>query len=483
MQYSGLNDDERNLMSAVKAINAGTDLEFSNGKCFPYLREAMERGLVSEARFEQAVKRALTLKWRLGLLDAGARLWSDGHLNLDKPEERQTAYQIASESVVMLKNDGTLPIRGKAKIAVVGPNANSFWSLIGDYAYPSMMAFWHGRQQDGANPHMVALYEGMANRKPAGVTLGYERGCEWSLPGEATIKTSGDVDPRTSRLTKMMLQSADSTDWDAAIRLAAESDVIVAALGENPSLSGEARIRQGVGLPGRQEEFISALAATGKPVVLVLFGGRPLVLKQADKCAAILQAWYPGEEGGNAVADILYGNVSPSGKLCVSYPAVETTNPICYNYSTKLPANAAWPFGYGMSYTTFGYSNLKADGSRATGDEAVRFSFDIANTGTTEGAETAQFYIAPKGGQPMKPMQLKGFCKAKLMPGEKQTFNATLYLDQLATYDGGQWVIHPGEYELMVGASSQDIRLRHTFRLTGKQVVKERRSRLLGTCE
>lgn len=461
--------DDMLAKCAAEAMNAGNDLEFSNGKCYPHLPEAMASGIVSEARFEEAVKRALTLKVRLGMLTPNAKLFEKGHLNLDTPDYRQTAYELACQSVVLLKNNGVLPLKPTAKIALVGPNANSFWSLIGDYAYPSMLAFWRRKKPDGQNPYLIPLYDGLKNKKTASMIVGYERGCEWSLPGEATIKSSGDVDPRTSQLTAMMVESADHTDWNAAIKLAKESDIIVAAVGENPALCGEARVRKGIDLPGDQEKFVKELIATGKPVVLVIMGGRPQVIDEIEKgCAAIMHAWYPGEEGGNAVADILLGNVNPSGKLCVSYPKTESEENICYNNQPELLSKVAYPFGYGLSYTTYTYSNLKIQKSTVcTTDKSIKFSFDITNSGKMEGTEIIQLYLSPVDGQPLKPIQLKGFKRISLKPGETQKVKAELMLDQLAYYFEKQWHIMPGKYEIKIGASSIDIRLNSFFSVTG----------------
>lgn len=462
--------DSSLFLSGIKAINAGNDLEFSYGKSYPLLPEALRKGFVSEKRFEEAVKRALTLKLRLGILEPDAKLYESGHLNLDEPEWRQTAYDMAVESIVLLKNNGTLPLKGNKKIALVGPNANSFWSLVGDYAYPSMLAFWRRKNPDPTNPMLITIYEGLKDRLPKEMELSYERGVEWAKPGEATVKSSGDVDPRTSNLTNMMISSADPTDYDTALQIANESDVILACMGENPALCGEARVRQGINLPGDQEKFVSDLIATGKPVVLILMGGRPLVIDNiADRCAAIMHAWFPGEEGGNAVADILLGNISPSGKLCISYPKVEKAENYCYNYSIEPSEDIAYPFGHGLSYTTFAYDGLKLDKKEVnTDDEAIEFSVDITNTGENAGDEIIQIYITPIENQNLKPIQLKGFTRISLKVGESKQLKGKLMLSQLAYYFNRQWHIAPGEYILKVGASSTDIRQQANFKVKGQ---------------
>lgn len=316
-------------------------------------------------------------------MDERNSLTAEGNICLDDSASRRTAYELATQSVVMLKNNGVLPLDNSLRIAVVGPNANSYWSLIGDYAYTSMMSFWHRQAPDWSSPGMSTVLDGLKRN----MNVAYDRGCDWCSLGEASIKTSGDVDPRTSRLSAMMVESSDTANWDASLRLAKESDVIVAVMGENPALTGEARVRQGLRLPGRQEEYVKALIATGKPVVLVLMGGRPLVIENIkEECAAILHAWYPGEEGGNAIADILTGRVNPSGKLCISYPKIEVYDDLCYNHSTEMSERAAWPFGYGLSYSCFRYSDLRIAGNgHSTADQKLTIKFEIENTGERDG--------------------------------------------------------------------------------------------------
>jgi len=212
-------------------------------------------------------------------------------------------------------------------------------------------------------------------------------------------------------------------------------------------------------------------------VVLVMFGGRAQVIAGlAEKCAAIIQAWYPGEEGGNAVADILYGKVSPSAKLSVSYPNVEINEPICYNYKAEKDPRIAWPFGYGLSYTTFEYQNLKADAEVATTAESVNVAFEVKNTGKMAADEVVQIYLSPTDEkQQIRPKQLQGFARVKLEPGETKTVKVKLYTDQFGFYshqDKRQWNIQPGQFEVKVGASSEDIRLKQVVTLKGEPVVK-----------
>jgi beta-glucosidase len=278
-----------------------------------------------------------------------------------------------------------------------------------------------------------------------------------------------------------MVDAGEKADKAEALSMAKDADVIVAAVGENVMLCGENRDRQGLRLPGKQEQFVEELLKTGKPVVLVVFGGRAQVISGlAEKCAAVIQAWYPGEEGGNAVADILYGKVSPSAKLSVSYPNTEIYEPICYNYSDAKDPRVQWPFGYGLSYTTFEYQNLKADAEASTDAQSVNLSFEVKNTGEMAADEIAQIYLSPAGeGQNIRPIQLQGFARVALQPGETKTVKVRLYTEQFGYYTNNgkrQWNIQPGKYIIKVGASSQDIKLQQEITLKGEPVTKPMRA-------
>ena len=212
-------------------------------------------------------------------------------------------------------------------------------------------------------------------------------------------------------------------------------------------------------------------------MILVMFGGRAQVVSGlAERCAAVIQAWYPGEEGGNAVADILYGNVSPSAKLSVSYPNEEVYEAMCYNYSAEKDPRVAWPFGYGLSYTEFEYGNLKVDSSASTSDKTVDVSFEVTNVGSVASDEVAQVYVSPtEDGQNIRPIQLQGFARVSLQPGETKTVKVKLQTEQFGYYtnDGvRQWNIAPGTFEVKIGASSADIRLSDKVTLEGKHVTK-----------
>lgn len=466
-----------NIEKAAMAINGGTDVDFPDGTCFANLQEAIDKGLVSQETFEKAVKNVLKYKMEAGLFDKNGYLYSNDEIKLDTPEERQTAYDIATQSVVLLENNGILPLKDKKNIFITGPNANSIWAMCGDYTFPSMNYFWKRRTEEVTDPRIVKLLEGMKERKPENVEITYSRGCDWTDTIETKFNKGGDERAWEYFILHRKVESGEKADMAEALRMAKDADVIIAAMGENVMLCGENRDRQGLNLPGRQEEYVKALIETGKPVVLVLFGGRAQVISGiADKCAAIIQAWYPGEEGGNALADILYGNISPSGKLSVSYPKVEVYDPLCYLYSAEKDPRVAWEFGYGKSYTTFSYDNLSIDKDASTVSDGIKISFDIKNTGNMKADEIAQVYLAPgEENQNIRPIKLQGFARVSLNPGETKRISVTLHPDQFGYYtnDGiRRWNINPGKYIVKIGASSQDIRLQDEISLSGNKVTK-----------
>ncbi len=462
---------------AAAAINGGNDVDFPHGSNYAHLQEAIDKGLVKPETLERAVKNVLRHKFRAGLFDKDAYLYSSENITLDSPEERKTAYDIASQSVVLLKNDGILPLKEHKNILLTGPNANTFWAMCGDYSFPAMSYFWKKMAVDPEHPHIVDLLEGMESRKPGDVTVMYSRGCDWTEEIETKYSKDGDERAWDYQILHRKVDSGEKADKEEALAMAKKADVIIAAVGENVMLCGENRDRQGLRLPGKQEQYVQELIATGKPVVLVMFGGRAQIISGlAEKCAAVIQAWYPGEEGGNAVADILYGNISPSAKLSVSYPNTEIYEPICYNYSTEKDPRVEWEFGYGLSYTTFDYKNLNVTDEANTTDEAIELTFDVTNTGSVQADEIAQIYISPADdNRNIRPIQLQGFARVPLAPGETKTVKVKLYTEQLGYYsnDGKrQWNIIPGRFTVKVGASSTDIKLQKEIELKGQPVEK-----------
>ena len=480
------------MQKAAAAINAGNDVDFPFGANYKYLQEAIDQGLVKPEAFERAVKDVLRYKFRCGLMDQNPYLYSTEQITLDTPEERQTAYDIATQSIVLLENNGVLPLNA-ANILLTGPNANSMWAMCGDYSFPSMTYFWKKNMEDLEHPDIVTLLEGMQKCLNSQFNLLYSRGCDWTDTIETKFANLGDERAWEYEILHRKVDSGEKADKAEALAMARQADVIIAAMGENVMLCGENRDRQGLRLPGRQEQYVEELIATGKPVVLVIFGGRAQVIGDlAKRCAAVIQAWYPGEEGGNAVADILFGRVSPSGKLSVSYPNTEVYEPLCYNTQHPTPNTqhpVQWPFGYGLSYTTFEYQNLTVPAEASTADESITFSFEVKNSGQVAADEIAQIYLSPTtADQPIRPIQLQGFARVSLQPGETKEVKVKFYVEQFGYYAPttqhptpttqhpspslGHWNIAPGEYIIKIGASSQDIRLEKRVTLKGNPVEK-----------
>ena len=485
-----LSPKDEPIICAAMAIKAGCDVDFPHGANYKYLQQAIDKGLVEQATLERAVKNVLRYKIRCGLMDENPYLYSKENIVLDTPEERQTAYDIATQSIVLLENNGILPLslntqHSTLNILLTGPNANSMWAMCGDYSFPSMTYFWKKNMEDLEHPDIITLLEGMQNYLNSQISnlnsqfnLLYSRGCDWTEEIETKYQELGDERAWEYEILHRKVDSGEKADKAEALRMARQADVIIAAVGENVMLCGENRDRQGLRLPGTQEQYVKELLATGKPVVLVVFGGRAQVISGiAERCAAVIQAWYPGEEGGNAVADILFGKVSPSAKLSVSYPNTEIYEPICYNYSEEKDPRVQWPFGYGLSYTTFEYSNLHADAEVPTNSQCVNLSFEVKNTGEMAADEIAQVYLSPLSTQhtPLKPQTLQGFARVSLQPGETKTVKVKLYTEQFGyfTNDGQpQWNVSPGTYVVKVGASSADIRLQQQVTLTGEKASK-----------
>ena len=459
---------------AAAAINGGNDVDFPFGANYQHLQEAIDQGLVKPEAFERAVKDVLRYKFRAGLFDKKPYLYSTEDIKLDTPDERKTAYDIATQSIVLLKNDSILPLSADSclNILVTGPNANSMWAMCGDYSFPAMTYFWKKVEKDLDHPHVITLLEGMQNHRLDSMTIQYSRGCDWTEEIETKFSHVGDKRSWEYPLLHRKVDSGEKADKAEALAMADSADVIIAAMGENVMLCGENRDRQGLRLPGKQ-----------------LFGGRAQVIGDlAERCAAVIQAWYPGEEGGHAVADILYGKVSPSAKLSVSYPKQEIYEPICYNNSIEQDERVQWPFGYGLSYTTFEYKHMLMDLSTSTSSNYVDLSFEIKNTGKVAADEIAQIYLSPKtDDQPIRPIQLQGFARVSLQPGETKAVKVKLYTEQFGYYSRQgkqrQWNIQPGTYVVKIGASSTDIRMEQEIVLKGQPVSKPLREHYFSQVE
>ena len=430
--------------AAIQALLAGVDVDLG-GNCYAQLVEAIKSGKMSEEALNQAVKRVLRLKFEMGLFENPYVNAKTAQKEVHNSAAVATTKQTALESITLLKNDGTLPLSKNVKVAVVGPNADNVYNMLGDYTAP---------QADGK---VVTVYNGIK-----------------AMIGEANCRYAKGCAVR------------DTLDCNipAAVEAAMQADVVVAVVGgssardfktsyedtgaataEQTFISdmecGEGFDRATLDLLGRQMELLEALKKTGKPLVVVYIEGRPLNKNWADENAnALLTAYYPGEQGGNAIADVLFGDYNPAGRLPVSVPRHVGQLPVYYNKPApaahdyvEMSAKPLYPFGYGLSYTTFEYSDLTVTGLDAT--------FKVTNTGNHKGDEVVQLYLHQDLSTVVQPeRQLKAFKRITLEPGETRT--VTLHLDygDLAIVDADmQWTVEPGTYHLLIGSSSNDLRL------------------------
>lgn len=428
------------------ALKAGVDMDMQDEAYQHHLAGLVQKGDVNEADIDRSVKRILIAKYKLGLFD-------DPYLYCNPERERATlltaehrsfARKFVSQSCVLLKNENqTLPLPASIKsVALIGPLGDSKVDMLGNWSAA-------GRAEE-----CVTLLEGLGNNLPESTSIKYVKGCE--------------------------IDSEKNDNIDDAVRLAASSDYVILALGEGGYMSGEASSRSEIGLPGLQEELALAVLKTGKPVAVVLFNGRPLSIPKLDSLApAILVTWFGGTEAGNGIADVLTGKYNPSGKLTMTFPLSVGQIPVFYNekstgrpidpsqpdekYKSKyldIPNAPLYPFGYGLSYTTFEYSPIAINDTVFREGEVIIASVDIKNTGKHDGEEIVQLYVRDLIGDVTRPLkELKGFQKIMLTKGQATKVTFTLTLDELAYYHQDMhygW--DPGEFELFIGASSDDTR-------------------------
>jgi len=438
--------------AAAKAIAAGSDMDMESGAYASSLAQLVRSGRVDVALVDDAVRRVLTKKFELGLFDDPYRFSDPAREKaaLADPRHRAAARRIAAESMVLLKNDGgALPLRkGVRSIAVIGPLADARRDLEGGWIVDSNAAT------------MASLVDAVRTHAGAGTRIATAAGCDVACRG-----TEG---------------------FAAALDVARASDVVVLAVGESWDMSGEAKSRAHLDLPGRQAELFDALKAIGKTPVVVILAGRPLIFENvAEGANAILYAWHPGSEGGNAIADVLFGDVNPSAKLPMTFPRNMGQIPIGYQqYQTGRPVldngNSAYrsayidspntpryAFGHGLSYTTFKYDDLRLSSTRMTPDGKITLQFTLTNSGPVAGAEVVQFYLRDPVASVVRPVkELKGFQRIVLKPGERRTVSFAIDRDTLSFFDRKlAWGAEPGAFELMVGSASDDIRLRRSIEL------------------
>jgi len=470
------------LDAAVSSLSAGMHVELPSNHAFAALPQAIRDGRVPVSLVDNALRRQLILKARLGLLDPAPA--KAPVIDCDSEDNRARAYTAAAQSVVLLKNNGILPLtKSVNSIAVVGPNADSYYSLLGDYTYQMMMEFWWRKPVDPTSPRLVTLLTGLREQLSSSVKISFERGCDWTQGLSEVGESKGVGDPRLKEGKRWPLEKVPPTSAEAAFRLASESDVIIAAMGENRYLCGESVDRADVRLPGEQETFIERLAATGKPLILVVFGGRPMALGNINHlCQAIIYAWYPGQAGGTALADIIRGAVNPAGRLTMTLPCSTEQAPISYRLGYTPEKTPLYPFGYGISYTHFSYGELNIPDKVQTSDTEIPVRFTITNEGNREGTEICQLYLRCTEGISKSGQELKGFARVELPSGKSRTVTINVPLELLGHFSAeGTLTIAPGEVEVLVGASASDIRLRANIVVAGDPVTQSGRIHFFST--
>ena len=451
------------------AVDAGVDMDMAGGSYLATLKNLVASGKVSEEQIDTAVRRILEAKYRLGLFDNPYKYINPEReaTQIYTQANREAARRIAAETFVLLKNNGNLlPLSADGKIALIGPLAD---------AATHMQGMWSVAAVPGRNRSLrTAFAEAMADSS----RLFYAKGA--NLYGDAEMEAGASMancirDPRPAG--ELVAE---------ALAVAEKADVIVAALGEGAESSGESASRAFLQLPGNQMELLKALVATGKPVVLLNFSGRPTVMTyEAENVPAVMNVWYAGSEGADAIADVVFGKVSPSGKLTASMPRSVGQIPLYYNHlntgrprsdgpavfekyrSNYLdsPVTPLFPFGYGLSYTTFAYGPMKLSSAAMAPDGSVVVSVPVANTGSRAAAEVVQLYVRDLVASMSRPVkELKHFERVELQPGETKTVSFTITPADLSFYNSNlEFVLEPGEFDIMVGPSSAEVQ---TARLT-----------------
>jgi len=435
--------------AAAAALNAGTDSEMVSTYIRDFGSQLLSQGRISIKRVNDAVGRILRVKFRAGLfehpyVDVAAAQSESSFLT---PADRAAARKAAGESMVLLKNSGgTLPFSTSKKTVVIGP--------LGDDQH-DMLGPWWGRGRDA---DAVSLFTGLSAQAPGNVT--FVPGCTLNH-NEPPQATNEDVCP-------------DTSGFAAAVTAAQNADQVVLALGENREMSGEAASRIDIDLPGKQQELIDAIKATGTPFAVVLFNGRPLTLGDvADASPALLEAWFPGVEAGNAVADVVFGKVNPGGKLPASFPRRVGQIPIYYNHEpTGRPCDVGskynsryrdlpscdplYPFGFGLSYTTFSVHDLRLSSSSISPGGTVTASVDVTNTGSLPGDDVVQLYLHDPVASISQPVRrLRGFERVTLAAGQTKTVTFHLGRDDVGFYDNrGRFVVERGQIDVYAGDSS-----------------------------
>jgi beta-glucosidase len=441
--------------AAYAAIMAGSDMDMESNAYRNNLKQLVEEGKVPNSILDDAVRRILRKKFELGLFDNPYR-FSDSkrqQKELNNTENTKAAREVAAKSIVLLKNENkVLPLSKETKtIAFIGPMVKFKRANHG---------FWAIDLKDVDSTYIVSQWEGIQKKVSKNTKLLYAKGCG--------------------------INDSSKDGFKEAIDVANQADVVIVSVGEKYDMSGEAKSRSSITIPGVQEELIKELQKTGKPIVILINAGRPLVFNwTSDNMPTIVYTWWLGSEAGNAIADVLFGDYNPSGKLPMSFPRTEGQIPIYYNhYNTGRPAkddndktyvssyidlqnSPKFPFGYGLSYTSFTYSDLKLSKNKINRNEEIAVSLKITNSGKMAGEEVVQLYLRDRFASIVRPVkELKGFNKIALQAGETREVKFIINNETISFYNNNiELISEAGEFDVMVGSSSEDIRLNSEFEL------------------
>jgi beta-glucosidase len=485
MIHTYLRMAENKCQAAALALSAGIDLELPTRDCYAGpLLQALERGDINLEYVDTAVLRTLKKKMELGLFENPYVDESRVPEFFETREQRDLALDIARKSMVLLKNDGALPLSPRpCTIAVIGPNTDDPYCLLGGYSYPSMLELMTSQVQAGGPPvenfdreHIAAhsvqiptIFSALKSIAPE-VAFTYAKGCDRLI--------------------------SDSSGFDLALHLARQADAVILVLGDQSGLTpnctvGETRDSADLTLPGLQEQLAEAVIAVGKPVIAVLVTGRPYAIPLlVEKANAILEAWLPGEEGAAAIAETIFGYNNPGGKLAITFPRHVGQTPIFYdqkpsggksNWYTdyvNVKSSPLYPFGHGLSYTSFEFSQFSLSQTQASAGETIDIQVKIANTGQHPGDEVIQLYVQDEYASMPRPVkELKGYIRLALHPSEQKTVTFHLPVNLLAYHDQNQQlVLESGSFKIMLGSSSEDIRCEGTLLVSGDRkshIVKQ----------
>lgn len=477
--------------AAALAFNAGMDIELPGYTVFKEgLIEALYRGLITNDALDEAVLRVLQEKYNQGVFEHP--FIKEDAIELGTEKNHALAVEVAEKSLVLLKNDGTLPLKQAGSVALVGPLADHPYAMFGGYSTPIHLQGSHGPEETvplHAKTIRAALSEVLGD-----VPLTFEPGCMlYESKVEKAIFFPGDVPEDEEGAHEL---SQDTQGIEKAVAAAVSSDVTVMVVGDIAGLFRQGTVGEGsdadsLKLPGVQEQLMEAVLATGKPVVVVLVSGRPYTMHHAvSQASAILATWLPGEGGGEAIARTLVGLNNPGGKTILSFPKCAGSMPYAYNHFKKAGGlkvqpkfGALYPFGHGLSYTTFDWDDFQVENPMIQGDEEFHFSLTVRNGGTCGGDEVVQVYLQDKVASIVRPVkELKAFCRVPLQPGEQKRISFTIPADILSFVGSdARRVLEPGSFLLQVGKSSEDIVFSEEIAVVGKSKVFSKDWRFLSS--